>query len=417
MSRWALASVALTIACGSRSGLTLPTASDAGSSGAGGTSLGGQGGASGGAAGGSAGSGASASACYSEVISGGSHTCARTAGGQVYCFGANQFGQVGKGLPGDDVPVPTLVAGPTDFVALGAGEFHSSGVRAGGSAMGWGHNPLGVLGDGTTTDQPLPVAVVGLGDAVEISHGMVAGHACARHANGDVSCWGQNDHGEVGSASLASSLVPKKVKGGGNAVSIAVGYLLSCAARENGRVRCWGWNASGALGIGVAQTGIYPTPQAVLGVTDAVQVVAGNHYACARLASGAVWCWGYNGSGQLGSGTDVESVTQAQPVVGLSDATWLSGGQSHVCAVRASGEVACWGRNYFGQLGDGTTEDRNAPVKVLSVAQATRVSAGGEHTCALSQTQGLVCWGANESGQLGDGTKDESLQVREVLCP
>ncbi|MCC6901410.1 MAG: hypothetical protein IT377_20725 [Polyangiaceae bacterium] len=405
--------------CGSRSRLLGPGTSSGGSAGGGSggaAGVGGGGGGSGGVAG-TGGAGGSPSACvYDDLALGGDHTCVLDPTGAVLCFGANQFGQLGSGKPGSAATVPVPIVGPSDFVGLGAGEFHSSGVRADGSMMGWGHNPLGVLGDGTTEDQAAPVVVKGMGGAVAISSGMVASHACAVHQNGSVSCWGQNSHGQLGTGTLEPSLTPKPVIGLKAAIAVAVGYIFSCAAESSGTVRCWGWNASGALGIGNLDAKSYPTPVPVAGVSGAVQVVAGNHYGCARTASGAVYCWGYNGSGQLGIGSGVENSPTAAPVVGLTDAVWLSGGQSHACAVRKGGTVRCWGRNYFGQLGDGTTVDQDAPVTVVGVVDAARVSAGGEHTCALRSSGELICWGANGSGQLGNGKSEPSPLAVKAGC-
>ena len=407
-------------ACGSRSRLLDLGTGDGGGGGAGAGGAGGGAGAAGatGGAAGAGGAGGGPAACvYHDVAAGGDHTCVIDPTGAVLCFGENEFGQLGNGQPGNDSPFPQGVVGPSDFVSLGAGEFHSSGMRASGSMMGWGHNPLGVLGDGTTTDQPQPSPVNGPGGAVGISQGMIASHACAVHQNGSVTCWGQNSHGQLGTGKLDPSLTQEQVIGLEDSIAVATGYIFSCAVQWNGVVRCWGWNASGALGIGNLDAKTYPKPVTVVGVSDAVQVVAGNHYGCARTSSGSVYCWGYNGSGQLGIGTDAEHSPAPAAVVGLTDAVWISGGQSHVCAVRQTGSVSCWGRNYFGQRGNGTTIDANAPVTVVGITDAARVSAGGEHTCALRSPGGLVCWGSNTSGQLGNGTSQSSAVPVDAGCP
>jgi len=432
MSRWVVLALlgACAAGCGSRSRLLDTGVSAAG---AGGASAGGSGGQGGGAWGGSGGTsvggaggagglggvggGAGAPSCvYADVALGSSHTCALTANGTVWCFGANEFGQLGVGVPGSDSATPQPIAGPSDFVALGAGEYHTSGIRSDGSMMAWGHNPLGVLGTGTTSDSALPTPLPGPGSAVALSRGMVLSHACAVHGNGSVTCWGDNQKGNLGNGGFAPSPTQTQVIGLEDSVAVAVGYIFSCAVQWNGEVRCWGWNASAALGIGNMDAKSYPKPVPVPGVFDAVQVVAGNHYACARSSSGQVHCWGYNGHGQLGIGTNQEHALVPTPVQGLSDAVWLSGGQSHACAVRKGGTVSCWGRNYFGQLGVGTTLDSYAPVTVVGLTDATRVFAGGEHTCALSASQGFSCWGANESGQLGNGSSEKSLVPSSVLC-
>ena len=133
-------------------------------------------------------------------------------------------------------------------------------------------------------------------------------------------------------------------------------------------------------------------------------IAAGSEHTCALTASGAIWCWGANFSGQLGDGTNVNRnmpVNVSGPSVG---ATEIAAGSEHTCAVIASG-VKCWGANSSGQLGDGTNVNRNTPVNVFGPSGGvTAIAAGSEHTCVLTAGGTIWCWGANSSGQLGDGT-------------
>jgi alpha-tubulin suppressor-like RCC1 family protein len=151
-------------------------------------------------------------------------------------------------------------------------------------------------------------------------------------------------------------------------------------------------------------------------LTDAKGVSAGGGYTCAVTKSGAVKCWGMNDKGQLGDGTTTYRST-ATDVIGLySGVATVSAGGDHTCAVLEDGRVKCWGNNLFGQLGDGTTVQRNAPVDVIELnSKVATVSAGNDHTCALTTTGGVKCWGLNEHGQLGDGTTIDRHTPVDVL--
>jgi len=433
--RWvAMVSVVLATGCGSRSGLTSSSASESGGASGSGASGGtgavagfggtgafaGTGGApgGGGSSTGGVGGGSAKTCAFAEVTTGGQHTCAREAAGTAYCWGANLFGQVGDGTAGFDRTSPTPIAGPADIVGLGSGEYHSHGVRRGTVALSWGHNPFGNLGNGNTLDSDVPVSIPLMWNVMRASRGASSYHACAIHSAGKLSCWGDNSKGQLGTGSFTSSTNAKPVVGVSDARDVAVGYIHTCMVHHDGTASCFGWNASGALGQGNTQADEVSSPQKVPGVVDAVQVVAGNHYACVRRLGGSVSCWGYNGHGQLGIGEKpIDNMPTPTPVEGLTDAVFLAGGQSHACAVRANGKVVCWGRNYFGQVGDGTTVDRGKPFEVVGISDARSVAAGGEHTCALSASRGLLCWGANGSGQIGDGTSQDRLTPVEVPCP
>lgn len=336
------------------------------------------------------------------------HTCLITPNRGVQCWGRNSDGQLGDGtqLPHTrPVNVTDLASGVT---ALALGAEHSCAIQNG-SVKCWGSNQFGQLGDGTTTERLIPTAVTGVAGTVAT---LVAGnsHTCALVQPGGVNCWGANSAGQLGDGTTTASSFPVDVAGLSNGVvALTAGAEHTCALLQGGGVKCWGANSAGQLGDSSQNN--RTTPGDVIGLTSGVvAIAAGAAHSCAVTETGGVQCWGANNDGQVGDGS---SVNQVQPVAvaGLPGAvTAVAAGVSHSCALTAANGVVCWGGNENGQLGDGTTTDRTAPVAVSGLASGVlSLQTGGYHTCVLVTGNRPLCWGRDSDGQLASGALTQSL--------
>jgi alpha-tubulin suppressor-like RCC1 family protein len=328
-------------------------------------------------------------------VAGAEHACVVVGDGTARCWGANFSGQLGDGTTTSS-STPVTVKGLSNAVAVSTGAISACALLADGTARCWGHNEDGQLGDGTTTRSLTPVTVKGLSNAVEISAGYT--HSCALLADGTIRCWGYNFWGQLGNGELANrSLTPVTVKGISDAVAITSGYQHTCALLGDGTARCWGDNANGQLGDGTHGESYdrpTPTPVTVFGLSGAVAINAGTSHTCAVLGNGTARCWGSNWDGQVGNGTTTNFVTSPEPVTGLSNVVAISAGWFHSCATLSDGTGGCWGSNLFGALGDGTATNSSVPVRVVGVSDAVAIGAGGDHfSCAVSRDGTVSCWG------------------------
>jgi alpha-tubulin suppressor-like RCC1 family protein len=349
-----------------------------------------------------------------RIDTGDSHTCAVVEIGRVLCWGSNAFGQVGDGRNGLRL-VPVNVNGLSmNLAAVSAGGLHTCALTSVGGVKCWGNNAYGQLGDGTTTDRVSPVDVVGLSSSVVA---IAAGgfHTCALLIDGTVKCWGNNVAGQLGDGTNTSRSVPVEVPDLTSVTALAAGMYFTCSASTLGRVHCWGDNNSGQLGDGTLEE--RSTPHRVNALLDLfiTDLAAGEDHICALSSGGLVKCWGANGFGQLGDGTTTKQL-QPVDVLGLSGGvTALTAGNNHTCALASGNTAKCWGSNTYGQLGDGTGVQSLTPVIVAGLAgNVIKLSAGGLHTCAEVDGGVLECWGDNWTGQLGNGSTVGSISPVNV---
>jgi alpha-tubulin suppressor-like RCC1 family protein len=242
--------------------------------------------------------------------------------------------------------------------------------------------------------------------AVTVSAGYY--HTCDVTTQGAVRCWGYNGYGELGDNSTTASLKPVGVYGLGSKVkNVSAGYLHSCALTTKGKVWCWGYNGYGQLGDNTTTNSSKPVAVANLGKVKAID--AGYLHTCAITTKGAVKCWGYNANGQLGDNSTTSSPTPVT-VYGLTKGVKaVSASYTGTCAISSKGAAQCWGDNTYGQLGDNSTTNSNKPVTVYGLTKGVKqISAGQYSTCAVNGKGKALCWGFNSQGQLGDNSTTNS---------
>ncbi|KRB76431.1 hypothetical protein ASE01_15825 [Nocardioides sp. Root190] len=224
--------------------------------------------------------------------------------------------------------------------------------------------------------------------------------------------WGGNVFGELGDGTTSPHRTAAPVTGLSDVVDLHTGREHTVALRADGTVMTWGSNQMGQLGGGTTG-GLRPAPAAVAGLTDVVMVSTGHYHSLALRADGSVWTWGYNHVGQLGDGT---TTNRNRPVLvsGTRTYSWVAAGRDMSYAVATDGSVWAWGLNGDGQLGDGTTTNRAVPVQVGGLSDIVQVSGGRDHGLALAGDGTVWAWGWNAYGQLGDGTLTDRLSPVQV---
>lgn len=330
-----------------------------------------------------------------ELEAGAFAFCAVTgADREHHCWGERGF-NIGTAMP--IVRRAPEVESLYDGVVLDDGQSYACWIDPDSGVSCIGTNGQGQLGNGSRMPSPSPVALLRASDdtevtgVIEIATSVFGGNACARTAT-EVLCWGTNDRGQLGDGvddheddcgtdttsrdcSLGAVTVMLDAE---SVVELGIGFDHTCALIDDGTVMCWGGNALGQLGFGTNEP--VPLPTAVPGIDDAVELSVNGYNTCVRLGDGRVMCWGQSNLGQVGDGEMVHDPTtcsndgtvfdcQLSPVfvMGLEDATTITTGFRHSCAIRETNEIVCWGENERFQLGNPDRAPRYAPSAVTGL--------------------------------------------------
>ncbi|MFC9097934.1 RCC1-like domain-containing protein [Streptomyces sp. NPDC057072] len=385
-------------------------------------------------------------------------------------WGDNGSGQLGDGTtihrstpvsvcaPGRTAPCTRFL---TDVVGIAAGTTNSLALRKDGTVLAWGDNDSGQLGDGTTINRRTPVRVCAPGqtapctrfltDVVDIAAG--TSHSLALRKDGTVLAWGNNGGGQLGDGTSTNRRTPVRVCAPGQTApctqflthvhTITAHGGHSLALRKDDTVVAWGTNGFGQLGDGTTTNRRTPVRVCAPGqtapctqfLTHVHAIAAGRTHSLALGKDGTAFAWGENGFGELGDGTTTNrrapvrvcAPGQTAPCSRfLTQVHAIGAGRTHSLALRDGGAALAWGNNGAGQLGDGTTTNRRTPVPVCAPGQTapcsrflthvSTITAGGRHSLALAKDAALA-WGNNDLGQLGDGTTTDRNTPVRVCAP
>ena len=352
--------------------------------------------------------------------------CGTSAGGQLWCWGANESGQLGT----DKTPIrnlPIRTGGSVKFISVSVGMNFACGIGPSGTVYCWGDNAFGELGDGTRTQHANPAPV----SSPLAFQSVTAGydHVCGLAANGDAYCWGNNGSAQIGAVTTGYATTPTKVSGGLSFVALSAGGYHTCGITMDGRAYCWGGNYNGELGTGL-QNSTEHTPREVSGALKFVSISAGGSQSCGIVSGGTAYCWGYNGQGQLGLGSSsVQRISTPAVVAGNLAFASITAGWLHTCGLTTAGAAYCWGDNTQGELGTGAPQSSDRPVSVAGGFQFQSLGAASTfvqsnnyyyygpattdaHTCGVTTAGVAYCWGSNSNGQLGAG-----ISVTNALTP
>jgi alpha-tubulin suppressor-like RCC1 family protein len=340
-----------------------------------------------------------------SIAAGSGYTLVVTPGGTVVATGANSSGQLGDGTQTERV-VLTAVSTVTGITSVSAGSGHSLALKNDGTVWAWGSNWAGQLGDGTTDSALTPVQVSGLTGVVEIAAG--ESYSLALKSDGTVWAWGSNGTGQLGDNSTTQRTSPVQVTGLSNVTSIAAGMQHGLARTVSGVVYSWGLNDQGQLGLNDFTQRL--TPVQISSFSGVASVYAGERFSVALKSDGTLYSWGQNGFGQLGDGTTIRKLTPVQ-ISTLTNVTLVGVGARHVIAITSGGSAYGWGSNSDGEIGDGTTigTGRSTPTAISGLSSIASLKAGDRFSTAITSTGVLYAWGRNFEGQLGDGTHQRLL--------
>jgi len=377
---------------------------------------------------------------FVAVSAGDSHSCALLSNGSAYCWGSNEFGQLGtadvattclrvdRHVPCAATPRPVL--GGLKFTRIAAGANHTCGIALGSRVYCWGDNLHGQIGDPAVRLATTPTPILANAIFVDVASGDQ--HTCALRSDDVMMCWGANDFGQLGvAASGTGSVIPVVAQTSLRFASVAAGARRTCARVSDGTGYCWGaqWLLRAADGSEVFRS--QSQPRRVISAPAFQALSVGGQTSCGLAVDGVAHCWEANPTGAMGDATTTGSLVPMQVSTGERFVA-LSVGASHTCGVSDTGAAWCWGGDGAGQLGVPTSAISLrcstsamppvacvlSPSRVSGWRRFTGISAGlGDHVCGITLARNVYCWGAGSMGQLGAGGTSGGYSPTKIVAP
>jgi alpha-tubulin suppressor-like RCC1 family protein len=376
---------------------------------------------------------------------GSSLSAALISNGRVFTWGSNSSGRLGDNSTNNRI-VPTEITSNFNLdtndkiVSLSLSWDHSAVISSSGRVFTWGRNNYGQLGDNTILNRSVPTEItsnfnLGSNDKI-VSLSLGYYHSSAVSSNGRIFTWGDNGYGKIGDGATTSRLIPTEITSNFNLatndkiIALSLGWDHSSAVSSTGRIFTWGRNGSGQLGDGTTTDRLMPTEitsRFALSANDKIISLSLSGYNSSALSSsGRIFGWGDNNYGQIGDGTTNNrlvptEITSRFSLTAGDKIISLSLGGDHSSAVSSAGRIFTWGRNSEGQLGDGAILNRSVPTEItsrFSLAAGDKIvatSLGSNHSSAISSSGRLFTWGFNGTGQLGNGNTNISLLPTEII--
>jgi alpha-tubulin suppressor-like RCC1 family protein len=336
--------------------------------------------------------------------------------GKLFAWGGYHEGMV-LGLGDKDQKIPVIVTAVSNLKEVKTGGTHILYLKKDGTVWASGGNRQHQLGPSHKDDfSSKPILVPGLKNIVSIAAG--SGHSLALKSDGTVWAWGNNDKGQLGNGKTGhtfdlSIAKPIQVKRLNHIKSIASYDSFSLALRSDGTVWSWGDNGFGETGTGLKNDYV-STPTQLISLNNILSIATGKNHAIALQKDGSVWCWGYNYYGQVGNGSTLFNYNTAafKPIKVLTNVSSISAGAYHSIAVKKDGTVWAWGS------GDANSslesEHRTVPMMLPELSDVKQAFATYNRTFFLKKDGTIWCIGSNGEGQLGDGTATNAIHPVKV---
>jgi alpha-tubulin suppressor-like RCC1 family protein len=328
-------------------------------------------------------------------------------------WGENYGGQCGNGTNTYQLPAGNYT-GLTNIIQVEGGRTFTMALKSDGSVYDWGQANTGELGNGFYGSNLYTPFQVGITNVLQIAAGNNFDLALKR--DGTIWGWGNNFYGQLGDSTQNDQNTPHSTKFPGCFVAIAGGYSHTLALRSDGTVWVCGYNGLGSLGLGTTNAvNTYPTQ--VPGLTGVVAISAAGYSSYALKSDGTVWSWGYNAFGNLGDGTSTQRNSPVQ-VSGLTGIKSIASSYYNGYAISSTGQAYAWGRGDYGAIGNGSSAYQYTPALIPAIVNPRKIVTGDAMwAMALMQDNTLRAWGYNVNSVLGTGAPDGSLQYSPQNVP